>query len=121
MRKLFLTLCLALLPLTSTAEVAVPALSARVTDLAGVLQPEQHASLESRLATLEQEKAGQEQTRGRQHIIPGAAQRKEPDTPDAQRQPKHQKDDGRNDQQRTGSIGFHVLLRQGQRARNHNA
>lgn len=59
MRKLFLTLCLALLPLTSTAEVAVPALSARVTDLAGVLQPEQHASLESRLATLEQEKGSQ--------------------------------------------------------------
>src|SRR5690554_71729 len=59
MRKLFLTLCLALLPLTSTAEVTVPALSARVTDLAGVLQPEQHASLESRLATLEQEKGSQ--------------------------------------------------------------
>lgn len=57
--RLLLAFWLLLLPLAGTAQVAVPALTARVTDQAGVLQPEQRASLESRLAALEQEKGSQ--------------------------------------------------------------
>ncbi len=41
------------------AEVAVPALKARVTDLTGTLTTQQAQSLESRLATLEQRKGAQ--------------------------------------------------------------
>ncbi len=41
------------------AEVAVPPLSARVTDVAGVLQPAQQAALETKLAAFEQEKGSQ--------------------------------------------------------------
>lgn len=52
-------LLLLLLPLAVFAEVAIPPLSTRVTDTAGVLQAEQKAALESKLATLEQEKGSQ--------------------------------------------------------------
>lgn len=52
-------LLLLLLPLAVLAEVAVPPLDARVTDLAGVLQPARKAALESRLAAFEQEKGSQ--------------------------------------------------------------
>jgi uncharacterized protein len=59
MQRLLLAFCLLLLPLVSAAEVAVPPLTARVTDQAGVLQAGQRAALESRLAALEQEKGSQ--------------------------------------------------------------
>jgi uncharacterized protein len=59
MRRLLLTACFLLLPLVSAAEVAVPPLTAHVTDLVGVLQPEQRAALEARLVALEQEKGSQ--------------------------------------------------------------
>jgi uncharacterized protein len=59
MRRLLLAACFLLLPLASAAEVAVPPLTARVTDQVGVLQPEQRAALESRLVALEQEKGSQ--------------------------------------------------------------
>lgn len=59
MQRLLLAACLLLLPLVSAAEVAVPPLTARVTDQVGVLQAEQQAALESRLVALEQEKGSQ--------------------------------------------------------------
>ncbi len=59
MRRLLLAVCFLFLPLASAAQVAVPPLTARVTDQVGVLQPEQQAALESRLAALEQEKGSQ--------------------------------------------------------------
>jgi len=59
MRRLLLVVCWLLLPLVSAAELAVPSLTARVTDQVGVLQPEQRAALESRLVALEQEKGSQ--------------------------------------------------------------
>lgn len=52
-------LLLLLLPLTIQAEVAIPALTARVTDTVGILQSEQKAALESKLATFEQGKGSQ--------------------------------------------------------------
>lgn len=59
MRRWLFSLLLLLLPLAVLAEVAIPPLSARVTDTAGVLQAEQKAALESKLAALEQEKGSQ--------------------------------------------------------------
>ncbi|HEY8354725.1 MAG TPA: YgcG family protein [Methylophilaceae bacterium] len=59
MQRFLLTLCLLLLPLAGVAQVAVPPLTARVTDQAGVLSTEQKVTLESRLAALEQEKGSQ--------------------------------------------------------------
>lgn len=44
---------------TAQAEVAVPPLSARVTDLTGTLTAEQHAALESRLQAFEAQKGSQ--------------------------------------------------------------
>lgn len=57
----WLMLCLLWLACLSTAwaEVAVPPLSARVTDLAGLLSPEQRAALESRLQAFEAAKGSQ--------------------------------------------------------------
>ena len=53
-------LLLCLLPFTATAEeVAVPALTARVTDLTGTLTTEQRATLEARLQSLETQKGSQ--------------------------------------------------------------
>ena len=60
MRRWLFSLLLLLLPWMALAEeVAVPPLSARVTDLTGTLQPEQKAALESRLAAFEQKKGSQ--------------------------------------------------------------
>ncbi|MDP2247019.1 MAG: YgcG family protein [Nitrosomonadales bacterium] len=53
------SLLLLLLPLAVQAEVAIPALNARVTDTAGILQAEQKTALESKLAGFEQEKGSQ--------------------------------------------------------------
>ena len=46
-------------PLYAAAQVAVPALSARVTDLTGTLTPDQRAALEARLASFESRKGSQ--------------------------------------------------------------
>jgi uncharacterized protein len=54
---LSILLVLAALPLR--AEVAVPPLAARVTDLTGTLTPDQKAALERKLAAFEQEKGSQ--------------------------------------------------------------
>lgn len=60
MRRCLFGLLLLLLPWMALAEeVAVPPLSARVTDLTGTLQPEQKAALEARLAAFEQKKGSQ--------------------------------------------------------------
>ncbi|CAG0949963.1 hypothetical protein MTYP_00134 [Methylophilaceae bacterium] len=59
MRRWLFGLLLLVLPWAALAEVPVPPLNARVTDLAGVLQPGQKAALESRLAAFEQEKGSQ--------------------------------------------------------------
>lgn len=59
MRRWLSGLLLLLMPLVVQAEVAIPALTARVTDTAGVLQDEQKAALESKLAGFEQEKGSQ--------------------------------------------------------------
>lgn len=60
MRRCLFGLLLLLLPWMAMAEeVAVPPLSARVTDLTGTLQPEQKAALEARLAAFEQKKGSQ--------------------------------------------------------------
>jgi len=48
-----------LLPALAAAEVAVPVLKARVTDLAGTLNPEQRNALEQRLAAFETRKGSQ--------------------------------------------------------------
>ena len=56
----WLTLCLlCLLPYAAQAEVAVPPLSAHVTDLTSTLTAEQHAALESRLQAFESQKGSQ--------------------------------------------------------------
>jgi uncharacterized protein len=59
MRRLLAIFMLCLLPLVAAAEVEVPALKARVTDLTGTLTPEQSAALESRLAAFEAKKGSQ--------------------------------------------------------------
>jgi uncharacterized protein len=60
MRRWLFGLLLLLLPWMALAEeIAVPPLSARVTDLTGTLQPEQKAALETRLAAFEQQKGSQ--------------------------------------------------------------
>ncbi len=58
LRRLALFL-LCLLPLLAQAEVPVPPLKARVTDLTGTLTAEQQAGIESRLAAFEQKKGSQ--------------------------------------------------------------
>lgn len=58
-RRWLLAFCLLLLPCLSLAEVPVPALSSRVTDLTGTLTAQQQAALESRLAAFEQQKGSQ--------------------------------------------------------------
>jgi len=59
-RLTFFLLCLlpfAQLTVSAAAdEVAVPALTARVTDLTGTLTPEQQSTLEARLQALEAQK-----------------------------------------------------------------
>ncbi|MBI5918188.1 MAG: YgcG family protein [Nitrosomonadales bacterium] len=59
MRRWLLIFLLLLLPCTATAEVAVPSLTARVTDLTGTLSAEQRGSLESRLQAYETQKGSQ--------------------------------------------------------------
>lgn len=59
MRRWLLGFLLLLLPWAAMAEVPVPPLKERVTDLTGTLQPEQKAALESRLAAFEQQKGSQ--------------------------------------------------------------
>ncbi len=59
MRRWLLLWLLCLLPLAAVAEVEVPALKARVTDLTGTLTAEQSAALESRLAAFEAKKGSQ--------------------------------------------------------------
>ena len=59
MRRLLLAFLLLLTAVTAVAEVAVPPLTGRVVDLAGVLQPAEQAALTSRLAAFEQEKGSQ--------------------------------------------------------------
>ncbi len=56
-RLAFFLLCL--LPLLGQAEVPVPLLKARVTDLTGTLTTEQQVAIESRLAGFEQKKGSQ--------------------------------------------------------------
>jgi len=56
----WLTLCLlCLLPYMAQAEVAVPSLNARVTDLTGTLTAEQRAALESKMQAFEMQKGSQ--------------------------------------------------------------
>lgn len=60
MRRWLTVLLLCLLPLAAAAEdVAVPALTARVTDLTGTLTAEQKSTLEARLRSLESQKGSQ--------------------------------------------------------------
>lgn len=59
MRRWLSGLFLLLLPLTTQAEVEIPALAERVTDTAGLLEPGQKKALESKLAGFEQEKGSQ--------------------------------------------------------------
>lgn len=59
MRRLLLAFLLLLTAVTAVAEVAVPPLTGRVVDLAGVLQPAEQAALASRLAAFEQAKGSQ--------------------------------------------------------------
>ncbi|MEZ5730536.1 MAG: TPM domain-containing protein, partial [Burkholderiaceae bacterium] len=56
---LFLVFLLSLLPATSVAQAAIPALETRVTDLAGVLDASQRATLEKTLADIEARKGAQ--------------------------------------------------------------
>ncbi|MBW7931869.1 MAG: YgcG family protein [Gammaproteobacteria bacterium] len=58
-RRLFLLPVLLLVPLLALAELAVPALQARVTDLSGTLDAAQVAALEAKLAAFEQRKGAQ--------------------------------------------------------------
>ncbi|VVE07569.1 TPM domain-containing protein [Pandoraea anhela] len=53
------TLCWLSLPASADALVAVPALTARVTDLTGTLTPEQRNALENQLAQYEQQRGSQ--------------------------------------------------------------
>lgn len=59
MPRLLLALLLLCVSFGLSAEVAVPALKARVTDLTGTLSTAERTSLEQRLATFEQEKGSQ--------------------------------------------------------------
>lgn len=59
MRRWLLALCLLFLPWMALAEVPVPELTARVTDLTNTLAPDQKSALESRLAAFEQQKGSQ--------------------------------------------------------------
>lgn len=59
MRRLTAVFLLCLLPLLAAAEVQVPALTARVTDLTGTLSAEQQAALENKLAAFEAQKGSQ--------------------------------------------------------------
>lgn len=59
MRRLIAVFLLCLLPLLAAAEVPVPALTARVTDLTGTLSAEQQAALENKLAAFEAQKGSQ--------------------------------------------------------------
>lgn len=59
MRRWLLALWLLVLPWLALAEVPVPELTARVTDLTNTLSPDQKSALESRLAAFEQEKGSQ--------------------------------------------------------------
>jgi len=59
MRRWMLALLICLLPLLAQAEVEVPALQHRVTDLTGTLTPQQQSELESRLAAFEAKKGSQ--------------------------------------------------------------
>lgn len=59
MRRWLTLYLLCLLPYAAQAEVAVPPLTARVTDLTGTLTPEQRAALESRLQAFETQKGSQ--------------------------------------------------------------
>jgi uncharacterized protein len=59
LRRWLLALWLLVLPWTALAEVPVPELAARVTDLTNTLSPDQKSALESRLAAFEREKGSQ--------------------------------------------------------------
>lgn len=59
MRRWLIAWLLCLLPLLAQAEVAVPPLDARVTDLTGTLTAEQRTSLEARLQQFEAQKGSQ--------------------------------------------------------------
>lgn len=60
MRRWLTFILLCLLPFAAAAEdVAVPALTARVTDLTGTLSAEQKSTLEARLLALETQKGSQ--------------------------------------------------------------
>lgn len=59
MRRWLLPLLLFLLPYVAAAEVDVPALTARVTDLTGTLSTEQRSTLETRLQAYELQKGSQ--------------------------------------------------------------
>lgn len=59
MRHWLLTFLLVLLPCAATAEVAVPLLTARVTDLTGTLSAEQRTTLETKLQGYEAQKGSQ--------------------------------------------------------------
>ena len=59
LRRLFSALLLCGIALAAAAEVPVPALKARVTDLAGVLTSAQRTALEERLAAFEAKKGSQ--------------------------------------------------------------
>ena len=59
MRRWLVVCLLSLLPFAAWAEVEVPPLQHRVTDLTGTLTGEQQASLESQIATVEQQKGSQ--------------------------------------------------------------
>jgi uncharacterized protein len=59
LRRALVALLLCLFSLAASAEVAVPPLSARVTDLTGTLSAEQRAGIEQKLAALETSKGSQ--------------------------------------------------------------
>jgi uncharacterized protein len=59
LRRWLLALWLLLLPWLALAEVPVPELAARVTDLTNTLSPDQKSALETRLAAFEREKGSQ--------------------------------------------------------------
>ncbi len=59
MRRWLAFCLLCLLPFAVAAEVGVPPLKVRVTDLTGTLTSEQQAALESRLAAFEEKKGSQ--------------------------------------------------------------
>lgn len=59
LRRLWVVLALWFVALAASAEVDVPALRARVTDLTNTLSPQQRGQLEQRLAAFEQQKGSQ--------------------------------------------------------------